>query len=349
MSAELRLRRGPPSVWARVSGYILLYGLMWPIVKLMELAGRWPRSVSRGMARMMDRHERYEPDAHDVLVCSYFKSGTNWMMQIAVQIAHRGGAEFEHIHDIVPWLELPARNRYTVPLTDDTARRNAPTGLRVVKTHLPFSKLGYTPQARYIWVVRDPKDVFVSSYHFIRSIMLGPLMPSVQRWLDLYLSADTFVGSWAEHLAGGWQRRHLDNVLFLTFEEMKADLPATVRRIAELMGVQLTPEELDRVVHRASYEHMKRIGHKFDTAGLSPPWAKFRGAMVRRGERGSAGELLSPAEQRRIDEYWRAELARLGCDFPYDEIYGAGREAPAPDRPAETARRRSGHVTAAGG
>ena len=256
------------------------------------------------------------------MVCSYFKSGTNWTMQIVTQIAWRGHADFDHIHDLVPWLELPTRTRYTVPVTEEATWRESPTGLRAVKTHLPFGKYTLNDSARYVWVVRDPKDVFVSGYYFIRSTVLGPLMPSVQKWLDTFLSQDVFIGSWAEHVASGWRERHRDNVLFLTYEEMRADLGATVSRIAALMGVELGALERDRVIERASFPYMKAHSAQFDTRGLSPPWAKPKGAMVRRGETGSANELLSAAEADRIDDYCRAELERLGCDFPYDTAFG---------------------------
>jgi hypothetical protein len=316
------LKRGYRSRRARVLSLIPVYLLLYPFVRALELFGRWPAAMSRGMARMMAEAEAYSPNEHDVMVCSYFKSGTNWTMQLVTQIAHRGKAEFDHIHDIVPWLELPARVRYTVPLSDESTWRRAPTGLRAVKTHLPFDKLTCSPSARYIWVVRDPKDVFVSSYRFVKSTVLGPLMPSVKRWLDTYLSPNTFIGSWAAHLDGGWRQRHRDNVLFLTFEEMKSDLRGTVTRIAEFMGVDLTPDELENVVRRSSFDDMKAHSGQFDTRGLSPPWATPRGAMVRRGRAGSADELLSADDQQRIDDYWRQELLRLGSDFPYDEAFG---------------------------
>jgi len=277
---------------------------------------RWPRFMSRTLTRFTTQFPAaYAPAASDVFICSYFKSGTNWTMQMAVQVAYRGRAEFEHIHDLVPWPDVPPRVRYAVSLEDDGPRLAAPTGLRIIKTHLPLDAVPYAPVARYICVVRDPKDVFVSSYHFTRA-MVGPLMPSVVGWLDTYLSADTALGSWAEHAASYWRVRDQLNVLFLTYERMRGDLPGTVDRIAAFMGVTLTADERAAVIERSSFDYMKKIGEKFDPPGS--PWSSARGAMMRRGERGVSGELLSAADQRRIDDYWRAELRRIGCDFPYD-------------------------------
>ncbi len=110
-------------------------------------------------------------------------------------------------------------------------------------------------------------------------------------------------------------------MLFLTYEQMRADLPGTVDKIAALMGVALTADERAAVVEQSTFAHMKKIGSKFDAQGS--PWTSGAGAMMRRGERGRSGELISAADQRRIDDYWRAELERLGSDFPYDDAFGA--------------------------
>jgi alcohol sulfotransferase len=199
----------------------------------------------------------------------------------------------------------------------------------------------YSEAARYICVVRDPKDVFVSSFHFVRDSMLGPLMPSKARWLENFLSPDTMSGSWAAHLNSYWRARQRDNVLFLTYEEMKHDLPATVRRIARLMGVTLTAAQFDAVVQQSSFSHMKQIGLKFDTSHFSRPGGsagvRTGGTMIRRGESGIAAELLSADEQRRIDDYWCAQLARLECDFPYTQAFGTSADT----GPVAAAARRS--------
>ena len=316
-------RRRPLPRWVGAPIGLLVLAVYWPVSRL--LPKRWPRLVGRTMTKFLSRFpQTFEAEPGDVLVCSYFKSGTNWTMQIAVQIAHRGRADFEHIHDLVPWPDMMDNARYAVPLDDEAPRRSAPTGLRVIKTHMALDALPFSPAGRYICVVRDPKDVFVSSYHFTGAMAMGPLMPGVDAWLDTFLSADAPMGSWAKHLASGWTLRGRSNVLFLTYEGMRADLGAAVDTIAAFMGVELSTSERAAVVERSSFAHMKKIEHKFEAPGA--PWVKAKGAMMRSGKSGSSAELLTTEQQRRIDDYCRGELERIGCDFPYDAAFTAGRE-----------------------
>jgi hypothetical protein len=314
----------PKSIALASVGRALAVGLFWPVVRVLDWCGYWPRALTRLMNRALSRFGPYRPGSHDVLICSYFKSGTNWTMQIAVQIAHRGAAQFEHIHDLVAWPEAQARlaRRLVVPVEDETPWRAAPTQLRIIKTHLHAAQVPYSPEARYICVVRDPKDVFVSSYHFIRDGTLGALMPSKEKWLSTYLSRDAISGSWAEHLYGWWQMRQRPNVLFLTYEQMQRDLTGSVRRMATLMGVALSETQLADVLRQASFEHMKSIAHRFDL-GTRHPAHRAGGRMIRRGQSGGSAELLTAEEQQRIDGHFRAELASLSCDFPYSEAFAA--------------------------
>lgn len=260
----------------------------------------------------------YQPAARDVFVCTYSKSGTNWAMQIAYQIAHRGQGEFEYIHSVVPWPDAPMPGM--VALDDASTFRAAPTGMRVIKTHLESEFVPYSPAAKYIIVLRDPKEVVVSSYHFSASIFPGP-MPPFDWWVSAFLSDRFQYDSWINHVVSFWPWRERPNVLWLNYHEMKADPRAAVERIAALMGVELSERERERVLEKSSFRYMKSINDKFTPkAPLPERWAK-RGVMIRQGEAGKSSELLTPAQQARIDRQMRAELRRHGCDLPYDELF----------------------------
>lgn len=265
----------------------------------------------------------YQPTEHDVFICTYAKSGTNWMMQIAYQIAHRGQGEFEHIHDVVPWPDALASDMANVvSLSDQSTYHHAPTAIRVIKTHLESTYVPYSPDAKYIVVVRDPKDVFVSSYFFSSSMLPKSTMVSVDDWHDMFLSNDFQYGSWVDHVVSYWPWRNRDNVLLLTFDEMKADLEGAVGRVADLMGIELSEAEVALVIEKSSFQYMKGIEHKF--APMQPfPFNRLgRPVMMRKGESGRSSELLSLKQQAFIDHYMKAELRRHKCDFPYDEVFG---------------------------
>jgi len=262
-----------------------------------------------------DSFGAYKPDAKDVIVCSYGKSGTNWSLQIAHQIAYSGEGDFEYVHDIIPWPD-----GFSIPLEDPYPKSDSPSGMRVIKTHLPMDCVPYTEDARYVCVVRDPKDVAVSGYYFFRSVLLGPLMLPLDLWVELFLTGRNLLGSWAEHLDGYWRMRHRDNVLFLTFEEMKADLPGTVDKIAALMGVALSAEERARVIELSEFSHMRSVDHKF-YPGLVTPFSSPTGKMMREGKSGAALGVLTPEQRAKIDAVCKGELEALGSDFPYEEKF----------------------------
>ena len=311
--------------------WLLLKPALWVIDKAGWSEPLW-LAVGR---RMRDTFIRghdfgdYRPTGRDVVVCACPKAGQNWTMQIAFQIATRGAGEFRHIHEVVPWPDW-AKQDMVVPLRDERAWRAAPTGLRVIKTHLEWDRLPYRPEARYICVLRDPKDAFVSSYFFIRDVIFGPLMPPVPVWLRMFCEG-TMPFSWSAHVDGAWKHRHLPNVLVLTYEDMQKDLPAAVRTIAAFMGVALTRNEFARVCEKSSFASMQEVNHKFTPPALSP-WAATTRWMMRRGVSGGSSELLSTGQQRVIDDHCRADLRRLGSDFPYDEVWGAA--SPVPVQPA---------------
>jgi hypothetical protein len=306
-----------------------IYGLAWPLIWTLQKLGRAERMLGSFNARQQaavlknNPFRGYVPGKQDVFVATYAKSGTNWMMQIAHQLIYHGKGEYDHIHCVVPWPDTkagpPFMRNYAIPLEDAVDWETAPERKRVIKSHFNWELLPYSPEARYIMVIRDPKDVFVSNYFFIRDGVFGSAMPSVDTWYNLFLS-DKFVlgGSWAVNAAGYWAQRHRPNVLIVSFKSMKKDLRGTVLKVAAFLDIHVSDEIIREVCEKSSFAYMKGIDHKFRVGKMIP--GRPEGAMMRKGTQGGSSELLSPERQREVDAYFIAELKRLGCDLPYEEF-----------------------------
>jgi hypothetical protein len=322
--------RKPAPLAARVAGGLFVEcvfaPLMWGTQKL-GVAEKMLASVSDQREQEFVKKNPfrgYVPGPEDVFVMTYAKSGTNWMMQIVLQLIHHGKGEFEHIHNVVPWPDAklasgPLMGEQAIPLDQATEWQTAPERRRIIKTHFNWELLPYSEEARYISVIRDPKDVFVSSYFFMKKTGMGAAMPTVETMYRLFL-ADKYIlgGSWPANAAGYWAQRHRPNVLVLSYKSMKLDLESTVRRVAGFLDICVPDEVIREVCEKASFEYMKRIDHKFGT--FQPiPW-RAPSVMIRKGQQGGSGELLTPAQQREVDAHCIAELKRLGSDLPYGEF-----------------------------
>ncbi|MCP4422230.1 MAG: sulfotransferase domain-containing protein [Chloroflexi bacterium] len=265
----------------------------------------------------------YTPTSHDIFVATFAKSGTNWMMQIAQQIAYYGAAEFEHIHDLVPWPDVPLPV-IIARLDDPTIVQQAPTGLRIIKTHNEQEYVPFNAQAKYICVIRDPQEMIVSSYYFAKGVFdpMG-VTYDFEQWLVLALQSDDFFfGDWAAHTASWWALRHEPNVFVLTYNELKRDTAVNIEQIANFMDVSLNSEQLATVIKRSSFAWMKAHESQF-----KPPMPPQRGnnngpLMMRSGQSGQSSELLSVEQQTAVNQHFRTKLKQLNSDFPYNELFG---------------------------
>jgi len=100
----------------------------------------------------------------DIIIVSYPKSGSTWMQQIVAQILF-SGAEDAEVAKLSPCLDLrlPPRAEKLAMLREQTHRR-------FIKSHLPRDAVVYSPQATYIFVARDGRDVVWSMHnHFGRA------------------------------------------------------------------------------------------------------------------------------------------------------------------------------------
>jgi hypothetical protein len=283
-----------------------------------QIAGFAIRKMRSNMLEK-DHFGGYQPTEHDVFVATFGKSGTNWMMQIAQQITHRGESEFDHIHGVVAWPDAPGPG--PIALDDLSILDESPTGLRVIKTHLATEYVPYNVKSTYLTVLRDPKEVLVSSYYFLGGAMGVLSHVTIDDWYEISTAPGGLMGGWARHTASFWDWRDRPNALVLTYGEVKRESRRSISRVASIMGVELTEPQLEKVIERASFPYMQAHESQF-----APPQSPFGDKsnpvlMVRRGATGKSEEALSKTQQAEVDRLCQAELEKIGSDFPYAKAF----------------------------
>jgi len=278
-------------------------------------APRRPRSVAElnastagfmsaaGRARGLALRTR----ASDVIIATYPKCGTTWLQQIAHGLRSGGSMDFDEITQVVPWLEL-AHDMGVDPDAEQVARP------RVFKSHLGFDDV--PAGARYINAIREPGDVLLSLYRFFDGWRMEAGAISLDDFaLEFFLRREGARGYWP-HVLSWWQARRRADVLLLCYEDMLADLPATVARIAAFIGIAADRALLERVTRQSGLDFMKRHERQFDdhlvrasrdaACGLPPGGYSTK---VARGVSGAGRATLSARVHAALDEAWASRIA----------------------------------------
>jgi hypothetical protein len=198
---------------------------------------------------------------------------------------------------------------------------------RLFATHVPFVALprsvvatpGPGCNCKVVYVCRDPKDTFVSLWHFINKVRAkkGKEPLSVEFAAEQFCAGVTPLGPYWEHVLGYW-RAHLarpEQVLFFRYEEMQRDPAAHVRRLAEFVGLPFGAGEdstADAIVRLCAFEHMSELRATKDGKTESVVGAVDNSFFFRRGVVGDWMNHLSPETAQRIDAITRSKFQGSG-------------------------------------
>ena len=261
----------------------------------------------------------FVPHPTDIIISPHAKSGTTWLQQITHGLRTRGSMDFTNINAAVPWIGIAADMGWDLE-ADQIAHP------RLFKSHRTWHDIW--KGGRYICAIRHPYDCLISIYRFFEGWFFEPQTIDIEtfaRWAWLR-EENNQKGYWP-HLISWWKQHNNPDVLLLCYEEMKADLPATVEKVAHFMGIPLDDELREIVIRQSSREFMLAHRQKFDEhdvhatfgpqAGLPTP---LDSSKVTAGTPNEARYQLSPTLKQELDQVWQKQIQRTLGFKNYDEL-----------------------------
>lgn len=255
----------------------------------------------------------------DIVIGTYGKSGTTWSQQIVGQLLFNGDPDIA-VSELSPWLDLrvPPREVKLQLLEAQTHRR-------FIKTHLPVDALVFSPRARYLYIGRDGRDVVWSLYnHHANANALWyaamndtpgrvgppiePPTPDIRQYFLDWLERDGFpFWPFWENIRSWWEIRRLPNVMLIHFADMKADMPAAIRRIADHLQIPIDERRWPDILEHCSFGYMRAHGEKTVPLG----GAIFEGGaktFINKGVNGRWRDILTPEDSQRYEDMARREV-----------------------------------------
>ena len=271
------------------------------------------------------RRQHYEPRPDDIVIATSIKSGTTWMQEIVRQLIFAGQDAPERdeaaLWETSPWLEWRM-----IPLEVIIDKLEGQRHRRFIKTHVPLDGLPFFPQVKYIVVGRDARDVAMSLWNHYAGHTEAvfehtnnvpdrvgdpfPVPPQdihtfwqdwiARGWFAWESEGYPFWGN-LHHTKTWWAHRHLPNILFVHYNDLKADLAGEVRRVADFLTIPLTDDVLSPIMEAITLEAMRDREGRLDE-GMKMSWQEGAKTFFFKGTNGRWQNVLSAEELRLYDE-----------------------------------------------
>ncbi|MBA2540906.1 MAG: sulfotransferase domain-containing protein [Deltaproteobacteria bacterium] len=281
---------------------------MTPLIQsLRALATRQvPRAVRKRMRAGVDTllardrpGRALEVHDDDSFIVSYPKSGNTWVRFLVANLIHAEPTDFESMETRVPTIY-----KHT---SRELAGFDRP---RVLKSHEYFDPR----YPRVVYVVRDPRDVIVSYYHYsLRKGFIGEGHSLEEFGREFVHGRSNKFGTWQENVAS-WLAARADSPAFLLvrYEDLRSKCAHELSRIARLLGRTTDDATIARAVEASSFERMRALEAKSGGATLHLKHKRADVPFVRKGTVGGWKQELPDSVRASIEGTWAPLMKRLG-------------------------------------
>lgn len=303
-----------PKEKAWIESYIYNYQGVWITPKIIQ--------------GMIACQQQFQAQDSDIILVTTPKSGTTWLKSLLFVLVNRMKhpiSEQNHPllvknpQDLIPFLEIELYVDGHVP------NFSSFTSPRLLSTHVPFASLPKSVQdsrTKLVYLCRNPRDTFISLWHFTNNIRLHHKDPnSIEEMLDLFCKGVNTYGPFWNHVLDYWKQsiEKPNKVLFLMYEEMKAQPKLQLKRLAEFLECPFSIEEensgvVDEILRMCSFENLSNL--EVNTKGKVSLGVENK-MFFRRGEVGDWKNYFTIEMSEKLNHVIEQKFQGSGLTFLY--------------------------------
>jgi hypothetical protein len=254
---------------------------------------KWLLGRSRG-----GRNFGIYPD--DTFLVSYPKSGNTWARFLLANLIYsQEEVSFSNLESRIPDVYKVNQNEL----------RRVPRP-RILKSHEYFDPR----YKKVVYIVRDPRDVVISYYHFHLKKGIIPDGYPLDQYVTRYVAGNVDAyGSWRENVASWLATRYgTGNFLLLRYEDMLEQTGHELARLATFLGIERSAEEISKAVSRSSADRMRKLERKQTDVWVNTKDSRKDISFVRNATSGQWQSVLSEAMVTDIESAWGDLMHHLG-------------------------------------
>uniref|UniRef100_A0A0R3RR60 Sulfotransfer_1 domain-containing protein n=1 Tax=Elaeophora elaphi TaxID=1147741 RepID=A0A0R3RR60_9BILA len=248
-----------------------------------------------------------KPRDSDIFVCTYPKCGTTWIQHICSQLlADNYGPQVGQ--------ELCI----TSPMIERMGAKFAENlqSPRLLKTHFTWYNVPKNSNAKYILAVRNPKDCLTSYFFHNRNFKIYDYEHGdFSAFVKLFLTKDIAFGNYFDYLLSWLPHINDENVLFLKYEDMCADLRQSVIRIGEFLGGKAAKYVEDEAVLSQIVANSTITSMKQDQWRWFPENNLRQNIFIRKGGSGDWRNYFTRDQSDRLDAMYQKHLSGTAAEY----------------------------------
>ena len=221
--------------------------------------------------------DSFVPRNDDIIITTSYKAGTTWLQGICAALVFQQPQPPVPQDELTPWFDSNF-----APLDAVVEQIAGLQNRRYIKTHCPLDGIRFFDEAKYIFVGRDGRDVFMSMWNHWNNLnpeaiaalnnapdMQGQHLPnppeSINDAFDDWLRRGSVdweqdgypFWSHLHHAQSWWDYRELPNILFVHFADLLADPDAEIRRISAYLDIPVNEDIWPGLMQGVSFKEMK--------------------------------------------------------------------------------------------